>query len=69
MGSINAVNADLEEEFYEFNKEVSDLFIKEVHKEAVKDLDYQLLKNAVLGQEIIECSLSNWTCTKSIWTC
>ena len=49
LGSINAVNADLEEEFYEFNKEVVDLLIKEVQKEAEKDLNYQLLKNAVLA--------------------
>jgi len=60
LGSVNAVNADLEEEFDEFNEEVSDLLIKEVQKEAEKDPDYQLLKNAV-WQEITECSLSSWT--------
>jgi len=48
LGSINAINADLEEEFNEFNEEVSDLLIKEVQKEAEKDPDYQLLKNAVM---------------------
>jgi len=32
LTSVNAINADLEEEFDEFNKEVSDLLIKEVQK-------------------------------------
>ncbi len=49
MGSVSAINADFEEEFDEFNKKVSDLFIKEVKKEAKKDPDYQLLKNAVMA--------------------
>jgi hypothetical protein len=49
LGSVNAINADFEEEFDEFNEEVSDLLIKEVQKEAEKDPDYQLLKNAVLA--------------------
>ncbi len=49
MGSVSAINADFEEEFDKFNKKVSDLFIKEVKKEAKKDSDYQLLKNAVMA--------------------
>ncbi len=31
LESVNSINADFEEEFDEFNKEVSDLLIKEVH--------------------------------------
>jgi hypothetical protein len=49
LESFNAINVDLEEEFNEFNKEVSDLKIKEFEKEGEKDPDYQLLKNAVLA--------------------
>ncbi len=49
MESVNAVNEDFEEEFDEFNKEVSDLLIKEIQKEAKKDPDYQLLKNTVMA--------------------
>jgi RNase H-like domain found in reverse transcriptase len=49
LESVNAINADFEEEFNEFDEEVSDLLIKEVQKEAEKDPDYQLLKNAVLA--------------------
>jgi hypothetical protein len=41
-GSVNAINGDFEEEFDEFNEEVSDLFIKEVQEEAEKDPDYTL---------------------------
>jgi hypothetical protein len=47
LESINAINVDLKEEFYEFNKEVSDLLIKKFEKEGEKDPDYQLLGNAV----------------------
>ena len=49
LESFNAINVDLEEEFNEFTKEVSDLKIKEFEKEGEKDPDYQLLKNAVLA--------------------
>jgi hypothetical protein len=49
LESFNAINVDLEEEFNEFTKEVSDLKIKEFEKEGEKDPDYQLVKNAVLA--------------------
>jgi len=48
LESFNDIDVDLKEEFNEFNKEVSDLKIKEFEREGEKDPDYQLLKNAVL---------------------
>jgi len=57
LESFNAINVDLEEEFNEFTKEVSDLKIKEFEKEGEKDPDYQLLKNAVLAGDYWELTV------------